>query len=146
MELGVCGLHMRGQKLEHQLTDLKGSFLKACKSAPTYKLYAITDRTSNTCKPGMVYVGHGQGTAIDLEVWNLPVDNLGKFFQQITAPLGLGTVLLEDGSNVKGFICEGYVTNLADHAADTESGENGSNLSVKDITDFGSWRHFQAQQ
>ena len=143
MELGVCGLHMRGQKLEHQLTDLKGSFIKACKSAPTYRLYAITDRTSNICKPGMVYVGPGQGRAIDLEVWNLPVENLGNFFQQITAPLGLGTILLEGGSNVKGFICEGFVTNLANQ---TENDLNNSQISVRDITDLGSWRQYQAQQ
>ena len=28
---------------------------------------------------------------------------------QVPAPLGIGTVLLEDGSSVKGFICEGWV-------------------------------------
>ena len=135
---------MRGQKLEHQLTDLDGSFGKACKSAPAYKLYAITDCLTSICKPGMVYVGHGQGRAIELEVWKLPVKNLGNFFQQISAPLGLGTVALEDGTSVKGFICEGFVAALADRA--TEDSGKSSNLLVQDITEYNSWRRYQIKQ
>jgi allophanate hydrolase len=36
----------------------------------------------------------------------MPEDTVGTFLNGIPAPLGLGTVLLEDGSRVKGFLCE----------------------------------------
>lgn len=145
MQLAVCGLHMRGQKLEHQLTSLQASFLTACRSAPAYKLFAITDPANGICKPGMVYVGQGRGKAIDLEVWTLPVQNLGSFFSQISAPLGLGTVALEDGSSVKGFICEGYIADLGKPVNNADGNALNSNLLVEDITGHGSWRQFQAQ-
>jgi allophanate hydrolase len=32
---------------------------------------------------------------------------VGSFLAGIPAPLGLGTITLEDGSSVKSFICEG---------------------------------------
>lgn len=35
--LAVCGLHLRGQPLNWQLTDLSATFVQACKSAPLYK-------------------------------------------------------------------------------------------------------------
>jgi len=36
----------------------------------------------------------------------MPEDTVGTFLNGIPAPLSLGTVLLEDGSSVKGFLCE----------------------------------------
>jgi hypothetical protein len=36
-QLAVCGLHLRGQPLNSQLTNLSSTFVKACYSAPTYK-------------------------------------------------------------------------------------------------------------
>ena len=146
MQLAVCGLHMRGQKLEHQLTELDAKFVKACRSAPVYRLYAITDSSTGTCRPGMVFVGHQTGKAVDLEVWTLPVHAVGLFLLSIAAPLGLGTVLLEDSSCVKGFICEGYVANLSREARTGQSDTLFGNLDVIDITQYGSWRHFNAQQ
>ena len=144
MQLAVCGLHMRGQKLEHQLTDLGGTFLKACKSGPVYEMFAITDPSNKTCKPGMIAVGTAKGRAIEMEVWKLPVDNLGRFFLQVPPPLGLGTVCLEDGSSVKGFICEGYVANLDSHDCSTSTMQ--SDLAVENITQHASWKQYQSQQ
>ena len=37
LPLAVCGLHLRGQPLNWQLTDLGSVFVRACKSAPDYK-------------------------------------------------------------------------------------------------------------
>ena len=51
---------------------------------------------------------------------------------QVPSPLGIGTVDLLDGSQVKGFICEAWV---AEAAKETKSG-------IIDITDFGGWRKF----
>ena len=135
MQLAVCGLHMRGQKLDHQLLDLGATFNRSCRSSPTYELYAITDTKSGTCKPGMIAVGPAKGRPIQLDIWNIPVQNLGKFFLQIPAPLGLGTVSLEDGSNVNGFICEGYVAQLSSLA-------DSNTLQVENITQYTSWKDY----
>jgi len=37
LRLAVCGLHLRGQPLNWQLTDLSATFVQACKSASVYK-------------------------------------------------------------------------------------------------------------
>ncbi|MET1046775.1 MAG: amidase, partial [Hyphomicrobium sp.] len=46
----------------------------------------------------------------------------------IPAPLGIGTLVLEDGRRVKGFLCEGHATEGAE-----------------DITGFGGWRGWLAR-
>jgi allophanate hydrolase len=57
----------------------------------------------------------------------MPAEHLGSFVQGVGAPLGIGKVELQDGSQVCGFICEG-------HAAATAA----------DITHFGGWRPYLA--
>ena len=145
MQLAVCGLHMRGQKLEHQLTDLGATFHKTCRSSPVYELYAITDSSNGTCKPGMIAVGHARGRTIELDIWHLPISNLGAFFMQVPAPLGLGTVCLEDGSYVKGFICEGYVASLSHEQSRSTDTPFNTTLQVENITAYTSWKQYLAQ-
>jgi allophanate hydrolase len=65
------------------------------------------------------------GAAIEVEVWDVPAAALGSFVEGIPEPLGIGTVTLEDGQQVKGFLCEARATQGA-----------------RDITDLGSWRRF----
>ena len=86
------------------------------------------------CRAGMVKVRDGSGKSMYLEVFKLPIENVGRFLQLIPPPLGLGTVDLEDGESVKGFICEGYVTS-----------EN-SGYEVQDITHLQSWLEFVKQR
>ncbi|KAL4858303.1 Allophanate hydrolase [Chlorella vulgaris] len=128
LQLAVCGLHLRGQPLNAQLTDLQAVFVRDCKSAAEYKLYAFTDDNGKT-KPGMVTVVDGSGSAVYLEVWEMPIENFGHFILQVPPPLAIGTVKLEDGSSVKGFVCEGWVA---------ESCKAGA-ANVEDITHLGSW-------
>jgi allophanate hydrolase len=47
------------------------------------------------------------------------------FVAGVPAPLGLGTLELEDGTSVQGFLCEAYATNNA-----------------LDISSAGGWREF----
>ena len=62
-----------------------------------------------------------------MEVWSLPLDQVGGFLAGIPAPLGLGSVELADGTWTKGFICEGFAAEGA-----------------RDITHLGGWRAFLA--
>jgi len=68
------------------------------------------------------------GSAIALEIWQLPIENYGKFVAGVPSPLGFGTLTLADGSQVQGFICEAYAT------------EDAINISH-----LGGWRNFLAQ-
>jgi allophanate hydrolase len=114
----VVGAHLRGQPLNHQLTERGGRFLAAVDTAPAYRLHALP---TTPPKPGLVRVPAG-GAAIAGELWTLPIDGFGSFVAQIPGPLCIGAVELDDGSTHPGFLCEGFA------AAD-----------APDITGFGGW-------
>lgn len=102
--LAVCGAHMSGLPLNGELTALGARFLRASRTAPLYSLYALPGGPPE--RPGLIRTGKGRGEAIALEVWALPRAAFGTFMAGIPAPLGIGSLLLEDGALVKGFICE----------------------------------------
>jgi allophanate hydrolase len=55
----------------------------------------------------------------------MPIANFGRFVAGVPTPLGIGSVQLQDGRSVKGFICEGHALTRA-----------------RDITTFGGWRAY----
>ncbi|MCF8532822.1 MAG: allophanate hydrolase [Reyranella sp.] len=120
--IAVVGAHMSGLPLNGQLTDLGGRLESAGRTAPVYRFYALPGGPPH--RPGMIRVAEGGG-AIDLEVWSLPTEKVGAFLRKIPAPLGLGTVMLADGSAVPGFLCETHA--VAD---------------ARDITSLGGWRAY----
>ncbi len=122
VRVAVCGAHMSGLPLNHQLSSRGGRLVTATRSAPVYKFYALPG--GPPLRPGMVRVSEG-GAGIELEVWELPAREFGSFVAGIPAPLGIGAVELADGSSVPGFVCEGYAAQGA-----------------KDISDLGSWRAY----
>lgn len=119
-EIAVCGAHMSGMPLNHQLTSRNGRFLRTVASADAYKFYALAG--DGPARPGMVRVESG-GSAVKMEIWALPKSEVGSFIEGIPSPLGIGTVILENGEAVKGFICEAF----------------GADGAV-DISDIGDWR------
>lgn len=121
VKLAVCGLHMRGYQLNYQLQELGAEFVSRTYTGAEYLLYAL-----NTVppKPGLIKTVEG-GQKIEVEVFNISYEGLGKFLEQIPSPLGLGKITLEDGSSVIGFICEPYAIEDA-----------------TDITSFGGWRYY----
>jgi allophanate hydrolase len=120
--IAVCGAHMSGLPLNHQLTGLGGKFLKATATAPCYSFHALAG--GPPARPGLVRAETG-GASIALEVWSLPKAALGQLMCQIPAPLGLGSIELADGARVTGFLCE---------AAGT--------IGSLDITAAGGWRQY----
>lgn len=123
--LAVCGAHMAGLPLNHELTGRGARFLRACRTAPHYKLYALP--CGPPARPGLIR--SADGGAIAVEIWALPRVALGDFLAGVPSPLAIGTVGLEDGSEVKGFLCESHV--LAD---------------ARDITREGGWREALAAE
>ena len=126
VRVAVCGAHLSGLPLNGQLTSRGARLVEQVKSAPTYKFYALPG--GPPFRPGMVRVSSG-GDAIDLEIWELPATEYGSFVAGIPAPLGIGTVQLEDGRTVQGFVCE-----------DAAIG------GAEDITDLGNWRTYLARR
>jgi allophanate hydrolase len=124
VRLAVCGAHMSGLPLNGQLTERGGRLVRACRTAPRYRLYALPG--GPPARPGMLRAEPGR--AIEVEVWEVPVAAFGSFVDGIPPPLGIGTVELEDGTEVKGFICEAYGTKDA-----------------RDISDLGGWRSYLAE-
>ncbi|MFS9669558.1 allophanate hydrolase, partial [Klebsiella pneumoniae] len=79
--------------------------IERTRSSADYQLFALAG--GPPYRPGMLRVSEG-GTAIEVEVWELPSRELGSFLTGIPAPLGLGKVQLADGRWESGFICEPY--------------------------------------
>ena len=122
--IAVVGAHLSGQPLNHQLTERGGRLLRAARTAPGYAFYALGD--TMPAKPGLIRDQSAAGL-IELEIWELPAITFGSFVNAIPAPLGVGTVALEDGSHVKGFLCEPHAV-----------------AGAEDITRFGGWRAYRS--
>ncbi len=122
--VAVVGAHLSGQALNHELVALGARLRRATRTAADYRLYTLPDGK----RPGLVR-RPGAGMAIEVEVWDVPSAALGALVAAIAAPLGLGKVLLEDGDEVTGFLCEA-------HAVD----------AARDISEFGGWRAWRAAQ
>ena len=120
--MAVCGAHMEGLPLNHQLRDRGGYFLRSARTAAHYRLFALPGGPPQ--RPGLIRV-NADGQAIELEIWALPTDQVGSFIAGIPTPLGVGKIELDSGTLVSGFICEGYA---AEGAAD--------------ISSYGGWRPY----
>jgi len=124
VRLAVVGAHLTGMPLNHQLTSRNAAFVERCRTASTYHLYALANTTPP--KPGLVKAITA-GAPIEVELWDVPIEHFGSFVAEIPPPLGIGSLELEDGRIVKGFICEPI-------------GLQGA----RDITAFGGWRAYLA--
>ena len=125
IKIAVVGAHLSGQPLNPQLTDEQGRLVRTCRTDAIYKLYALAGGAIP--KPGLVRQADGRGHAVELEVWELPAAGFGRFVNNIPSPLGIGTVVLEDGEVVKGFLCEPFALEAA-----------------TEISQFGGWRGYLA--
>lgn len=119
VELAVCGLHMRGLTLEHQLLEVGAEFKEEAMTAPCYKLIKLP---STPKKPGLIKTREN-GHSIQVEVWKMPKSKIGEFLEKIPAPLGLGKVQLED-REVIGFLCEGYMEHIGEDISKEKSWRN----------------------
>ncbi|MBA1140658.1 allophanate hydrolase [Mesorhizobium neociceri] len=122
IDLVVVGAHLSGMPLNGQLLELGARFSRSAKTTPSYRLYALAGQS--VPKPGLVRVA-GDGMQIDVEVWRLDPDAFGRFVAAVPAPLGIGTIELDDRTSAKGFLVE--TAGLA---------------GASDISAHGGWRSF----
>jgi allophanate hydrolase len=123
VRVAVAGAHLRGQPLHPDLRRTGARFVRACRTAPRYRFVALMEL--NPPRPGLVRDGNRLG-AIAVEIYDLPVAGFGKLVASVAPPLAIGTIELEDGEAVKGFLCESWAAAVA-----------------RDITDFGGWVAFR---
>jgi allophanate hydrolase len=121
VRLAVVGAHLTGMPLNVQLQERNALFVENTYTANNYRLFALPNTTPP--KPGLIR--SVEGAEIIVELWDVPVQHFGSFVALIPAPLGIGTLSLHDGREVKGFICEGAAVNGA-----------------TDITHLGGWRSY----
>lgn len=128
---------MRHGKLNDDLTSRSAVFVRQTKSASKYTMHALSAENVPT-KPAMVFHPNGlkNAGAVTVEIWDIPEESVGSLLQKVPAPLCLGTVFLEDGSSVHGFVSEAWAANPSAAAA--------MGLETEDITHFGGWREWQA--
>jgi allophanate hydrolase len=123
--IAVIGAHLSGMPLNGELRDLNARFVEQTETAPDYRLYALSGTVP--AKPGMLRVASGQGASIDLEIWAMSAESFGRFVASIPSPLGIGTIRLQDGRQIQGFLVEPEAINGA-----------------RDISGFRGWRAFVA--
>lgn len=124
VRVAVVGAHLTGMPLNFQLTTREAVLVESTHTAACYRLYALANTTPP--KPGLVK--RQDGSAIEIEIWEMPLHRFGEFVAEIPAPLGIGTLELADGRTVKSFICEPWAIDGA-----------------TDITALGGWRAFIKQ-
>jgi len=126
MKIAVVGAHLSGLPLNKQLTERRATLVKTARTKPLYRFYALPGTVPP--KPGLVRSATPTEKGIELEVWEMGAAEFGSFIDLIPPPLCIGTLELEDGEMVKGFLVESYAVERA-----------------LEITHFGGWRNYLAQ-
>ena len=124
LPIAVVGAHLSGLPLNGQLLERGATLRERTRTAPHYRLYALPG--TRPPKPGLQRCAEG-GAAIEVEVWDMPLAQLGSFLALVPSPLCLGSVELADGRFVHGFLCEAHALSQA-----------------RDISHFGGWRAYLA--
>ncbi len=125
--LAVVGAHLSGMALNQELTTLGGRFIEDVRTTPDYRLFAL--EASEPARPGLLRVAGGEGAPIEAEIWALSHEAFGIFVASVPAPLSIGTLRFDNGSQCKGFLVEAEATRNA-----------------RDISSLGGWRAYIASK
>ncbi|HEY3608625.1 MAG TPA: allophanate hydrolase [Pseudonocardiaceae bacterium] len=118
--LAVAGAHLTGQPANPDLVELGGRLYARARTAGGYRMFTVPGPFP---RPGLVHTGDGPAAGVEVEVWDLPLDSVGRLVSMIAEPLHLGPLTLDDGATVTAFV--------ADRTCAT---------ATADITAAGGWR------
>ena len=119
--LAVNGTLMRGLELNPNLLAVGATFVREDTTEPCYRLFSIDDR-----HPAMMRTP-GEGTAVAVEVWDVPMAGLAKVLLSEPPGLCIGKVALADGTVVLGVLGEPFLC-----------------AGRREITEYGGWRAYTA--
>jgi hypothetical protein len=97
--LAVNGTLMRGLELNPNMLAAGGVFVREDLTDAHYRLWSIGDR-----HPGMIRVATG-GTAVALEIWELPLVSFATLLLSEPAGLAIGKVTLHGGCPGRTLAC-----------------------------------------
>jgi allophanate hydrolase len=123
VRVSVAGAHLRGQPLHPALRATGARYIRTYQTAARYRFMAFMDLQPP--RPGLLR-DEDRGGAVQVEIYDLPLEGFGRLVASVAPPLAIGTVELADGEAVKGFLCESWTARKA-----------------RDITDFGGWIAFR---
>lgn len=123
VDLVVVGAHLSGLPLNAELLDRGATLVGPVVTAAAYGLWALDTVPP---KPGLLRVRTG-GAAVRGERWRLPAAGLGELVAGLPAPMTIGSVELDDGAALPGFLVEAWAVEGA-----------------PDISAFGGWRAYLA--
>ncbi len=126
VQLAVVGAHLSGMPLHWQLASREARLVCRTRTADTYRLFAMTGDPPP--RPALLHSGPG-GSRIEIEVYELEMSAFGSFVAEVRPPLAIGTVVLEDGTSVCGFVAEPRAI-----------------TGALDITAYGGWRAYLARR
>jgi len=126
IQLAVVGAHLHGMPLHFQLEERHARLVRKAKTAPAYRLFAMETVPP---KPALIHVGEAEGASLELEIYEMDFASFGSFVAEVPAPLAIGTVTLDDGTEVKGFVAEPR-----------------AQVDAADVTHFGGWRGYIASR
>ena len=125
MIIAVVGAHLTGLPLNSQLTERGGTLVREAVTAPHYRLFALPNTMPP--KPGLKRVAETLTHGIKLELWELTPAAFGDFVGIVPPPMCIGSLQLDNGERVKGFLAEPIAFDGA-----------------TDITHHGGWRSYVA--
>jgi allophanate hydrolase len=123
VRVSVAGAHLRGEPLHPALLQFGAQFVRAARTAHGYRFMAFMDLKPP--RPGLLRDAAAAG-GIAVELYDLPMEGFGRLVASVAPPLSIGTVELDDGSKVKGFLCE-----------------SAAAAQARDITADGGWIAFR---
>jgi allophanate hydrolase len=118
--LAVAGAHLTGQPANPDLVELGGRLHARARTAGGYRMFTVPGPFP---RPGLVHTGDGPVAGIEVEVWDLPLDGVGRLVSMIAEPLHLGPLTLDDGQTVTAFVADRTCA-----------------IATADITAAGGWR------
>ncbi|GAB7129465.1 glutamyl-tRNA amidotransferase [Silvimonas sp. JCM 19000] len=121
--LAVNGTLMRGLKLNPNMLNVGGRFVREDHTDEHYRIWSVNDD-----HPGMMRVTEG-GTAVALEVWELPMASFAALLLSEPAGLCIGKLQLRNGQEMLGVLAEPWRIE-----------------GQLEITRFGGWRAYMDQQ
>ena len=121
VRLAVNGTLMRGLALNGNLLAAGATFVRETTTGPSYRIWSIGDR-----HPAMLRVASA-GTAIAVEVWEVPAAGLASILLAEPPGLCVGKVRLADGEETLGVLGEPILCD-----------------GQREITEYGGWRAYVA--
>jgi hypothetical protein len=121
--IAVNGTLMRDLELNKNLTSIGATFIRVDKTDSYYRLWSIND-----VHPAMIRTTE-KNSSVDLEIWEVPAEEIATLLLNEPAGLSIGKVILEDKS-----ICLGVL------------GESFLCEDQLEITEYGGWRSYIEQR